>query len=183
MENKPGKLNIRGLCQMGVFTALTAVCAQIAIPLPGGVPFTLQSWAIALAGLMLGPKNGAMSALAYVLLGLAGAPVFAQLTGGLGVLLRPTGGFILSFPFMAFLSGLGARKPGLGWAYAGLGAGTLLNWALGMLYFSWQTNAGLYAAFTAAVAPFLLVGLARTALLPLVSKSLKAALAKGGLAL
>ncbi|MCL2171961.1 MAG: biotin transporter BioY, partial [Defluviitaleaceae bacterium] len=66
------RIKIRELCHIGIFVALIAVCAQIAIPLPGGVPITLQAWAISLAGLVLGAKNGAMAALVYVLLGAAG---------------------------------------------------------------------------------------------------------------
>ena len=171
------KLTVRELCQIALFTATIAVCAQIAVPLPGMVPFTLQAWAISLAGLVLGPKNGTIAAIIYVLLGAVGAPVFAQFSGGMGVILRHTGGFILSFPLMALLAGLGERTGKLPFVFAGLVVGTLVNWMVGMLYFSWVLNTSLTAAFAAAVLPFIPSAILRTALLPFVGRAVKAALA------
>ena len=174
---KTKTFSTRTLCYVGIFTAIIAACAQIVIPQPGGVPFTLQAWAVALGGLVLGPKNGALAALVYVLLGAAGAPVFAAFTGGLGVIMRPTGGFILSFPIMALLAGLVAQKK-LPWQWLGLAAGSLVNWTAGLLWFNGVTGLGLEVSFGYAVAPFILVGVVRTAVLPLISRSLKAALRK-----
>ena len=170
------KLTVRELCQIAVFTAIIAVCAQIAIPLPGMVPFTLQAWAVCLAGLVLGPRNGTIAAVTYVLLGAVGAPVFAQFSGGMGVILRHTGGFILSFPLMALLAGLGERTGKLPLVFAGLAAGTLVNWLAGMLYFSWVLSTSLAAAFAAAVLPFIPSAVLRTTLLPFASRGIKAAL-------
>ena len=174
------KLTVRELCQIALFTATIAVCAQIAVPLPGMVPFTLQAWAISLAGLVLGPKNGTIAAVVYVLLGVVGAPVFAQFTGGMGVILRHTGGFILSFPLMALLAGLSERTGKLPFIFAGLAAGTLVNWLVGMLYFSWVLQTSLEAAFVAAVLPFIPSAVLRTALLPFVGRAIKTALVAAG---
>ena len=159
-----------------MFTALIAICAQIAIPQPGGVPFTLQVWAVSLAGLILGPKNGTIAVLVYVLLGAIGAPVFAAFTGGFGVILRPTGGFILSFPVVALLAGLGGRKGGIMWVVLGLAAGTVFNLTAGLLWFNWVTELGLVVSFGYAVAPFIITDAVRTAVLPVISKSIKAAM-------
>ena len=173
------KTSIQELCQIGVYTAVIVACAQLPpIPLPGGVPITLQSWAIALGGLLLGPKNGALAALAYVLLGAVGAPVFAGLTGGMSVILRHTGGFILSFPLVALLAGLGARKGKAGWVFAGLIAGTLVNWLVGMVYFSWVLSTTLFYAFSMAVLPFIPTAVLRIILLPVISKGIKTALTR-----
>ncbi|MCL2227207.1 MAG: biotin transporter BioY [Oscillospiraceae bacterium] len=178
MESKQKKITTRELCYIGIFTAVIAVCAQITIPQPGGVSFTLQVWAISLAGLVLGPKNGTAAAVIYVLLGIFGAPVFANLSGGFGVIMRPTGGFILSFPAVALLAGLGERKGGIVWALLGLAAGSIVNWAVGLFWFNWITEFGLRLSFVSAVAPFIPVGIIRTAVLPMISKSIKAALRK-----
>jgi biotin transport system substrate-specific component len=183
MESKPEeqssrKLSTREMCYIGIFTAIIAVCAQIQIPQPGGVPFTLQAWAISLAGLILGPKNGTIAAFVYVLLGAVGAPVFAGFSGGFGVIMRPTGGFILSFPVVALLAGLGERKGGFVWIILGLAAGSIFNWAVGLIWFNWVTELGLAVSFGYAVAPFLIVGLVRTAVLPVLSKSIKLAMQK-----
>lgn len=176
MESK--KLSTRELCHIGIFTAIIAVCAQIIIPQPGGVPFTLQAWAVSLAGLILGSKNGTLAALVYVLLGAVGAPVFAGFSGGFGVIMRPTGGFILTFPIVALLAGLGERKGGLVWVVLGLIAGSIFNWGVGLLWFNWVTEFGLAISFGYAVAPFIIVGIVRTAVLPLISKSIKNAMRK-----
>jgi biotin transport system substrate-specific component len=89
------------------FTFLTAIAAQIAIPVKP-VPFTLQTTAVLLAGALLGAKRGAASQLIYLALGIIGLPVFAQTPdGALGIarLLGPTGGYLLAFPIAAYLTG------------------------------------------------------------------------------
>jgi biotin transport system substrate-specific component len=103
---------------------------------------------------MLGAKRGALSTLIYVILGAAGLPVFAGLAGGLGVVLGPTGGFIVSFPILAYLIGLGADR-GLKPMIAGFAAGNVINYAAGVLYFMAVTGRGLDAAVAACVIPFI----------------------------
>lgn len=99
--------SVSTLIIMGMCTAIIAVLSQISIPLPSGVPVTLQTFAIALTGYLLGWKGGTISTLVYVLLGTIGVPVFANFTGGVSCLFGKTGGFIFGFIFMAFLCGLG----------------------------------------------------------------------------
>ena len=82
----------------GIFATITAILAQISIPLPGGVPLTLQTFAVSLAGILLGSKKGFISILVYVLMGAIGLPVFSGFSAGIGAIVGPTGGFILSFP-------------------------------------------------------------------------------------
>lgn len=89
------------------FTILTAMAAQLAIP-SKPVPFTMQTMAVLLAGAFLGAKNGAISQIIYLFLGIIGLPVFAQTPdGALGFarLLGPTGGYLLAFPLAAFITG------------------------------------------------------------------------------
>ena len=181
MQTQQNKLSTRDLCYIGVFVAIIAACAQVAVPQPSGVPFTLQAWAVALAGLILGAKNGAIAAIIYALLGAIGAPVFANFSGGFGVILSPTGGFILSFPILAFLAGFGAKKGSIPWIVVGLTLGTIINFASGMLYFSWVTSLSLPVSFGYAVAPFILSGVAKIVVLPAISKSIKKALRKARL--
>ena len=70
------------LCMIGVVTAVIVIMAQISIPMPLGVPMTMQTFAITLAGIILGSKKGAVASLIYVLLGAVGVPVFANFSGG-----------------------------------------------------------------------------------------------------
>lgn len=91
--------------------ALTAVSAQLSvtIPLLTGVPFTLQVFAVLLVGAVLGARVGTMALLLYLLLGLAGLPVFARLRAGPAVLFGPTGGYLWAFPVAAYLVGWAAE--------------------------------------------------------------------------
>ncbi|HJC25529.1 MAG TPA: biotin transporter BioY [Candidatus Eisenbergiella merdavium] len=93
---------------IAMFAAVIAVLAQIAIPLPSGVPVTLQTFAVALTAVVLGARLGSLSTLIYILLGAAGAPVFTGFNGGLGAIVGKTGGFIWGFLFLAFFTGAGA---------------------------------------------------------------------------
>ena len=90
------------------FTMLTAVAAQITVPVKP-VPFTLQTMMVVLAGAFLGSKKGAYSQFIYLFMGCVGLPVFAQIPDqaiGFARLLGPTGGYLLAFPVGAFLTGL-----------------------------------------------------------------------------
>jgi len=94
------------------FSILTAVSAQISIPLKP-VPITLQTMMVLLAGAFLGAKNGAFSQLLYLSLGAIGLPVFAHTADGTFGFLRlfgPTGGYLLAFPLAAYLVGYFTEK-------------------------------------------------------------------------
>lgn len=104
MKWKPLDLTMGSL-----FVALMAVGANITSFAPflvvGGVPITLQTFFAILAGLVLGSRLGAFSMFVYMLLGLAGVPIFAQFKGGAAIALSPTFGFILSFILLAYIAG------------------------------------------------------------------------------
>jgi len=100
------KMKTIDLVYAGMFAALMAVGANIAqFLVVGGIPITLQTFFAILAGLLLGSRLGSISMIVYTLVGLAGAPVFAQFTGGPGVLFKPTFGFILSYILVAYVAG------------------------------------------------------------------------------
>ena len=75
MKTNRSTLYVQDICHIALFTALIAVLAQISIPLPGGVPLTLQTFAVPLAGLVLGCRRGTLATAVYVLLGAVGVPV------------------------------------------------------------------------------------------------------------
>ncbi|MDG5778422.1 biotin transporter BioY [Haloarculaceae archaeon H-GB2-1] len=89
-----------------VVAALTAAFAQVSIPLPGlPAPVSFQVFAVYFAGLLLGPLWGGVALTLYLLVGVAGAPVFSNGAAGLGYALGPTGGYLLGFLVAAVLIG------------------------------------------------------------------------------
>lgn len=94
------------LCSL--FTALIAVGAFIKIPVPV-VPFTLQFLFTTLAGLLLGSKKGAISVVAYMVLGLVGLPIFSE-GGGFWYVMKPSFGYIIGFCIGTYVTGLIAER-------------------------------------------------------------------------
>jgi biotin transport system substrate-specific component len=134
-----------------------AICAHIAVPLPfSPVPMTLQPFAVILLGMTLGPIVGSAAAAAYLLEGLLGAPVFTTHgPGGLLQLLGPTGGYLMSYPLAAAISGaLFTRRTFFSGAIAA-SAATILVLLSGAVWFATLTHAPAHAVWIASVAPFL----------------------------
>lgn len=150
------KYSVRDLCCIAIMTAITAVMAQISIPMPVGVPLTMQTFAVTLAAIILGSRNGMISMIIYVLLGMAGVPVFANFGGGFHYLIGPTGGFLFSFPVMAWIIGWGTEhKKKKGMFSTMLILGTGLNFVVGALFFCFIMKSTFTTALTACVLPFL----------------------------
>lgn len=150
------KITTKTIVITGMFAAVIAVLAQIAIPMPSGVPITLQTFAVALTGAVLGAKLGTAAAGVYILLGAVGVPVFANFTGGLAIIAGKTGGFIWGFLFLALLCGAGTSlksKP-LG-AAAGL-VGLAVCHLLGILQFSFLTGMNFAQSALLVSVPYLL---------------------------
>jgi len=152
-----------------MLAAVTSVLAYVRIPLPmSPVPITGQTFGLMLAGLLLGPRLGALSQLVYLLMGLAGLPVFAGGQAGLGVLLGPTGGYLWGHVAGAYVAGLvagggarlpqRARKGSIGFGRSLLGAvlgGIVAVYVLGVLQLAAVTGMGWQAALMAGAVPFL----------------------------
>jgi len=152
---KQKSISTHDLCIIAAFAAIIAVLAQIIIPMPFLVPMTLQTFAITLAGVILGAKKGTISTLLYVLIGAVGAPVFAGFSGGLGTVFGPTGGFIMSFPLLALSAGIGAEKNNKLWLWGGIITGIVINYICGVVYYSIITSNDLITSFTACVLFFI----------------------------
>lgn len=160
------RLKIQNLCLIGIFTAIISIMAQVCIPLPLGVPLTMQSFAVMVAGIILGAKKGATATLLYLLIGFCGFPVFSRLTGGYQVIFGPTGGFLLSFPLLAFLSGVGGKfhLRSRGMLILMLLLGNTLTLAFGTAMFCLITNSAPIVGLTACVLTFLPVTLVQIGL-------------------
>ncbi|WP_102028516.1 biotin transporter BioY [Salirhabdus sp. Marseille-P4669] len=134
-----------------LFVVLMAIGANIAIWLPflkvtlGGatVPISLQTFFAILAGLLLGKKLGAFSIFVYLLVGAVGVPVFAEMQAGIGQFITPTGGFLISFLFVAWASGWITEKVKernlLTYMIAAL-VGLMINYVIGTPYLYFIMN-------------------------------------------
>ncbi|MCL4515529.1 MAG: biotin transporter BioY [Firmicutes bacterium] len=175
-----GATGARSLVLAGLFASLTAVGAWITIPLPL-VPVTLQVFFVLLAGVLLGGRLGAASQVIYILLGLAGAPVFAGGAGGLGTVLRPTFGYLAGYIPAAYLSGRIAeraapgRRLGTWTAFLATLAGLGVVYLFGASYLYFALNyllgkpMGVKGVLMAGVAPFLPVDIAKSVVVALVA--------------
>lgn len=129
------KLSVKDMMITALFTALMVAGAFIKIPFPL-LPITLQAFISALAGLIIGPRLGALSMTLYTALGLIGLPVFAG-GGGITYIFSPSFGFILGFIAGACVIGLLSKKLGKQnqWnSFKSLMAGLLVIYAVGILY-------------------------------------------------
>lgn len=102
------RLGTTDLALVASFAALISALAYVgAIPVGGaGVPITLQTLGVMLAGCLLGPTRGFLAVALYLALGAAGLPVFAEHSSGLGTFTQPSAGYLLSFPVAALVGGL-----------------------------------------------------------------------------
>ncbi len=151
-------------------TMLTAVAAQISVPLPfTPVPFTFQPMVVLVGAAALGSRLGMASQILYVALGIAGVPVFAAtpvLPQGIARLLGPTGGYLMSYPFAAFVAGWLAER-GFDRRYVtavlAMVCGLVVVFAGGVLWLSIgvQQARGFSAALATGFYPFILPDLAK----------------------
>jgi biotin transport system substrate-specific component len=150
------------------FSLLTALAAQVVVPLPWTpVPVTGQTFAVLLTGALLGSRLGALAMLAYLAEGAAGLPFFTRGAGGAHYLFfSPTAGYLFAFPFAAFVAGYLAER---GWdrrfatAAAAMALGSLVILACGWAWLSlfYRTAS---EAFAAGVLPFLVGDVVKVAL-------------------
>jgi biotin transport system substrate-specific component len=159
-----------------VFAVLTAIAARVAVPLPGtAVPFTLQIAAVLVAGLLLGPRRGALSQVTYLAMGVVGLPVFAA-GGGAAYLLGPTGGYLLAFPVGAALAGAFVRRsPFIVWAVVGASLGVLAVHAGGVAWLA--VTLGSARAVEVGFAPFLVGDILKIGMAVVVAAGLRRPLA------
>jgi biotin transport system substrate-specific component len=149
------------------FSLLTALAAQVAVPLPfTPVPLTGQTFAVLLTGALLGPRLGALAMLAYLAEGAAGLPFFRGGAGGPAHFAGPTAGYLFAFPAAAYVTGLLAER---GWdrrfmtAAAAMALGSLVILAGGWAWLALLTGKGA-EAFRLGVAPFLVGDVIKIAL-------------------
>lgn len=143
------------VARVALFAALTGLGALVTIPF-GPVPFTLQTMVVLLAGMVLGSRLAPLSVLVYLALGLV-APVYAGGQAGAGVLIGPTGGYLMGFVLAAWATGVIARRGApsfVRFTVAGL-AGLTPVYALGTTWLALHLEMkSVWAVLAAGVLPF-----------------------------
>ncbi len=160
-----------------VFASVIAICALITVPF--AVPFTIQTFGVFFALLMLGGKRGFYAVSIYTSLGLVGLPVFSGFQGGFAVIFGATGGYIIGFllaalVFWSFEKILGMKR---GAHFLSVWLGMLVCYAVGTLWYALVYMGGTDIGFATAVAqcvlPFILPDVAKITLAFVLCKRLK----------
>ncbi|MEG1153957.1 MAG: biotin transporter BioY [Ruthenibacterium sp.] len=150
------KYNTKTLILIALFAALTAVLAQIQLPI-GPVPFNLAVLGAFLAGMLLPPLAATLSMGVYMMLGIIGIPVFAGFMGGPAVLFGKTGGYVLGYLAIAFCTALAMQKSGKIVVVAcSMAFGLAVCYTLGTIWFMIFTGMGLVQSLTFCVIPFII---------------------------
>ena len=174
-------MKTKDIVSISLFTTLLAVCAWISIPMT--IPFTMQTFAVFLAMLVLGGKKGTIVIFIYLLLGFIGFPVFSGGTAGPAILLGPTGGYMLGWILLGLMTYITEqiitrRDKSIGMQIVALFTGLLICYIFGTFWFvniyaAGSEDAGLWTAFSVCVFPFIIPDLAKLALAYTVSKKIK----------
>ena len=182
MSVKPRSKKLNTMTVTALMAAVLCVLSPVAIPI-GPVPITLCTLLLYLTSHLLPTRQSATTALVYVLLGMAGMPVFQGFTGGLGCVLGPTGGYIAGYIPMTVLCAAAAhrfRKNRLLQGF-GMAAGTGVLYVLGTAWYCFQAGQGLGPALALCVLPFLPGDLIKILVVLSVGPMLRRNLAKAGL--
>lgn len=171
-------ISAKDIAYTALAVALITVCAWISVPV-GHVPFTLQTFAVAFVGAVLGFKRGVAAVFVYLLMGLMGIPVFSKFAAGPSALFGPTGGYLFGFLFLALLPALFKGIPVKNsWAraavfYCAALLGTAVCYAFGTVWFMLVFHCGFGYAFSLCVLPFLAPDFFKLALAALLAARLE----------
>ena len=168
----------------GLMTSITCILGPISIAVPfSPVPISLGLFGILLTSALLGAKYGTVSCALYILLGLVGLPVFSGFTSGLGVLLGPTGGYLLGYLAVAACSGIQSTRKKSAYLLqgAGLACGLLICYLFGSLWLAHFMSISLGEAILVGVLPYLPADLCKILLALWMGRLLRMRLHKAGL--
>ncbi len=179
-----GTLKIKQMTLIGLMTAVLCILAPIAFVLPiSPVPVSLGSMMVCFVVVILGMKNGFLSVLLYLLLGLVGLPVFSGFTGGVGRLLGPTGGYLVGYLLLALLLGFFVEHfhNRLSGNLCGALAGMILLYLFGTLWLAFQMDLDFVSALFTGVIPYIPLDIIKTILAVLLGRQLRKRLTQAGL--
>ena len=174
--------NVRRMVLCAMFTALVAVCSQIAVPMPWGVPINLALFAVYMAGTMLGPVWGTASQVVFIALAAIGVPVLANFQGGPSAIFGKTGGYAIGYILTALITALLSKVLGRKfWALCvAMVVGCAACYVLGTAWFVFQMQCDLGYALAVCVYPFIVLDLAKIVVSCVVGALLRKRLVQAG---
>ncbi|MDD5937081.1 MAG: biotin transporter BioY [Clostridiales bacterium] len=150
------QLNVKSLTVIAMMTAILCVLAPFSIPI-GDIPISAATLVVYIAAVLLGTKRSLVCVGLYILIGLAGVPVFSGWKSGAAVIAGPTGGYLLGYLLIALLTGLFLKigKGKIPMMVLGMVLGTISCYAVGTIWLAHQLSLTAKAALWAGVIPFL----------------------------
>ncbi len=168
------RIKTSNLALIAMFSAMVVVFSQIVIVIPlTPIPLNLATAAVMLSGLFLKGYNGAISMVVYVLLGAIGLPVFSSFSGGIGVVLGPTGGYIMGYILMSLTIGLIIKKKdNFAFSLVSMVVGTVICYIAGSIWFMILTKSNLVSTLMLCVVPFVFGDIFKIAVCGLIYKKM-----------
>lgn len=176
------KINTHQLTLIGVMAAVTCILGPLSLPI-GIVPISITNLAIYFSVYVLGQKRGTLSYIVYLLIGLIGLPVFSGFSGGFTKLFGPTGGYLIGFIFMAFISGIFIEKFSnkIFMCFLGMTLGTIVAYIFGTTWLAYQANLTFKATLAVGVLPFIPGDVVKMVIASLIGPQIKKRLISAGL--
>ena len=167
------KQNIKQIALCALFTAVIAASAWLSVPTPFGINLAFTVFGVSLAGFCLGARGAVASTAVYIIIGAVGVPVYSYFTGGIGVLLGPSGGFLWGFIAVALLCGLANRASKRYLKIILMLLSVLLCHSAGVVQYSVVSGVNLWAGFVTASLPFIVKDFVIVFLAEIIAKKLK----------
>lgn len=178
------KSNIKNLTFIALMSAVICIISPWSFNIPvSPVPLSLSSLAIYIAVYVVGWKRTTISVIIYLLIGIAGLPVFSNFGSGIGKVLGPTGGYLIGYIFVAILSGyLLERFYDRKWAhFTALLFGTIVMYGFGTLWLSYVMKLSIVESLWIGVIPYILLDIIKIAIAMFLGSSIKKRLLKSGI--
>jgi len=179
---KTRKINTHQLTLIGLIAAVTCILGPLSLPI-GIVPISLTNLAIYFAIYALGGKRGTLSYIVYLFIGLVGLPVFSGFSGGVPKLFGPTGGYLIGFVFMAFISGIFIDKFSnkIYMCFLGMVLGTIVTYIFGTAWLAYEAHMPFNKALAVGVLPFIPGDIVKITIASLIGPQIKKRLISAGL--
>ena len=167
-------LSVKEITLVGIATAIMGIFSQLSLPIPfTTVPLTLQTFGLVIISVVLGKKIGTFSILIWALLGTIGIPVFSGFSSGIGILLGPTGGYIIGFIFMAFIIGYSSSNKNKVILFLGVYIGQAIQYTFGVIQLKIVLGLNMKNALLAGLYPFLLKDIMTITIAVIIALSVK----------